>query len=86
MPTQVWVDMGSLDAVKIRSHEVLLYNLVIADRRGKIDRVCWAGNPVNVGVTANPFKMDSLQSVSRLLQQEDWMLNFDLKEGFIQIP
>jgi hypothetical protein len=51
-----------------------------------MDRVCWAGNAVNEGVTANPFKMESLQSVARIMQPRDWMFSFDLKKGYFQIP
>ncbi len=84
--TQEWVDMGALDAVGKPAQEVLVCNVVIAYRGGKMDRVCWAGNAINEGVTANPFKMESLQSVARLMQQGDWMFSFDLKKGYFQIP
>jgi hypothetical protein len=51
-----------------------------------MDLVCWAGNAVNEGVTANPFKMESLQAAVRLMRKGGWMFSFDLKKGYFQIP
>jgi hypothetical protein len=84
---QEWLDMAAVHAVEKPVQELMLYNKVIACREGKVDTVCWAGNAVNEGVTAKLFKMESLQSVARVMQQGGWMLSFDLKrrENF-QIP
>jgi Reverse transcriptase (RNA-dependent DNA polymerase) len=83
---QEWVLMGALDEVNKPARDVLVCNVVVAYRSGKMDRVCWAGNAINEGVTANPFKMESLRSVARLMQPGDWMFSFDLKKGYFQIP
>jgi hypothetical protein len=78
--------VGALDAVTQPAKEVSVCNVVIAYRSGKMDRACWAGNAINEGVTANPFKMESLQLVARLMQPGDCMFSFDLKKGYFQIP
>jgi Reverse transcriptase (RNA-dependent DNA polymerase) len=83
---QEWVSMGALDEVRKPDKKVIVCNVVIAYRSGKMDRVCWAGNAINAGVTVNPFKMESLQSVARLMRPGDWMFSFDLKKGYFQIP
>ena len=62
-----WVTMGAVQEVNKPAHKVLVCNIVVAYRGGHIDRVCWAGNAINSGVTADPFKMESLQSVVRLM-------------------
>jgi hypothetical protein len=83
---QEWVEMGALDAVAKPPSHVLVCNVVIAYRSGKMDRVCWAGNAINEGVRADPFRMESLQAVVRLMRKGDWMFSFDLKKGYFQIP
>jgi hypothetical protein len=60
-----WIDIGALDAMEKPAEGVLSYSIVVAWRESKIDTVCWAGNVVNEGVTANPSKMEWLQSVAR---------------------
>jgi hypothetical protein len=83
---QEWVSMGALAEVAKPTHAVIVCNVVVAYRAGKMDRVCWPGNAINEGVTAHPFKMESLQSVARIMQTGDWMFSFDLKKGYFQIP
>jgi Reverse transcriptase (RNA-dependent DNA polymerase) len=81
-----WVAMKALDEVPQPPPKVLVCNVVVAYRSGVMDRVCWAGNPVNEGVTTTPFRMESLKAVARVMQQGDWMFSFDLKKGYFQIP
>ena len=81
-----WEAMGALQKVDKPAQGVLVCNIVVAYRGGQMDRVCWAGNAINEGVKADPFKMESLQSVVRLMQPGDWMFSFDLKKGYFQIP
>lgn len=81
-----WVDMGALDEVEKPPDHVRVCNVVVAYRSGKMDRVCWAGNAINEGVKADPFRMESLQTVIRVMQKGDWMFSFDLKKGYFQVP
>jgi Reverse transcriptase (RNA-dependent DNA polymerase) len=81
-----WVTMKALEEVKQPPRHALVCNVVVAYRSGVMDRVCWAGNPVNEGVKTTPFKMESLRAVARIMQQGDWMFSFDLKKGYFQIP
>jgi Reverse transcriptase (RNA-dependent DNA polymerase) len=81
-----WVSMRALDEVQQPPPHVLVCNVVIAYRSGVMDRVCWAGNPVNEGVKTTPFRMESLKAVARVMQQGDWMFSFDLKKGYFQVP
>jgi hypothetical protein len=48
---QEWVNMGALEEVAKPTHAVIVCNIVVAYRAGKMDRVCWAGNAINEGVT-----------------------------------
>jgi hypothetical protein len=78
--------MGALERVVKPPAWVLVCNVVVAYRAGSMDRVCWAGNPINEGIHADPFRMESLQEVVRLMQVGDWMFSFDLKKGYFQVP
>jgi hypothetical protein len=80
------VSKGALEAVHSLPCHVLVSNVVVACRSGIMDRICWAGNAVNEGVVANPFKMESLQAVVRFIRIGDWMFSFDLSQGYFQIP
>jgi hypothetical protein len=51
-----------------------------------MDRVCWAGNAINEGVHVNPFRMESLKAVVRLMRIGDWMFGFDLKRVISKSP
>jgi Reverse transcriptase (RNA-dependent DNA polymerase) len=83
---QEWVGMGALEKVSKPPEWVLVCNVVVAYRAGSMDRVCWAGNPINEGIQVDPFRMESLQEVVRMMQVGDWMFSFDLKKGYFQIP
>lgn len=83
---QEWVSMGALEEIAMVPAHVLVCNVVVAYRGGKMDRVCWAGNAINEGVQTDPFRMESLQTVVRIMQSGDWMFSFDLKKGYFQVP
>jgi hypothetical protein len=51
-----------------------------------MDRICWAVGPLNEGVSTDKFTMEGIDTVLRLMRKGDWLLSFDLKKGYFQIP
>lgn len=81
-----WVEMGALVEVTgqvPRDH--IVCNTVVAYRNNVMDRICWAGGPLNEGVTADKFRMENVAVVLRLLRPGDFMFSFDLKKGYFQV-
>jgi hypothetical protein len=73
-----WVEMGAITEVtwSIPKHYIVC-NTVVAYRNGLMDRICWAGGPMNEGVSADKFRMENIAVVSRLLRKGDYMFSLD---------
>ena len=82
-----WVQMGALSEITgaVPSGHIVC-NTVVAYRQGRMDRICWAGGPLNEGVKADKFRMENIAVVLRLLRKGDFMFSFDLKKGYFQVP
>jgi hypothetical protein len=60
--------------------------LTVATQDGGKKRLCWNGRPTNVGLDAQRFKMEHVQTVARMLRPGDVMMTCDLKAGYHQVP
>lgn len=81
-----WVGMGVVEEIpEHRVHtKAIVCNVVVAYRDGKMERVCWSGKPVNVGVADRPFKMEQLSDIMKLMRPGDVAFSLDFEKGFFQ--
>jgi hypothetical protein len=82
-----WVSMNAIEDVSGQiPPDWIVCNTVVAYRNGVMDRICWAGGPMNEGVQTDSFRMENVAVVLRLLRPGDFMFSFDLKKGYFQVP
>ncbi|KAF6253491.1 hypothetical protein COO60DRAFT_1643121 [Scenedesmus sp. NREL 46B-D3] len=92
-----WCDLGCgrapVGAAEVVTHlqgdveEVrVIAPLTVAVQDGGKKRLCWNGRPTNVGLDAQKFKMEHVQTAARLMRPGDVMFTLDLKAGYHQFP
>jgi Reverse transcriptase (RNA-dependent DNA polymerase) len=82
-----WEEMGAVEQVPLPADpNVRVCNMVVAYRNGRMDRICWSGNPINQGVVVDSFKMETLHQVCQIMKPGDFAFSLDFKKGFMQIP
>ena len=52
-------------------HKAMQCNLFVACRNGKMERVCWSGKAVNLGVDDKSFKMEQLDEIMGMSRPGD---------------
>ena len=81
-----WVDMGCCELVpEHRVHfDAVVCNLLVAYRNGVMERVCWSGKAVNLGVDDKSFRMEQLSDIMAMSRPGDVAFSLDFEKGFYQ--
>ena len=81
-----WLVMGCCEEVardKVH-HKAVQCNLLVAYRNGCMERVCWSGKSVNLGVDDKSFKMETLEDIMGMSRPGDKAFSLDFEKGFYQ--
>ena len=78
--------MGCCDIVpEHREHfEAVICNLLVAYKGGVMERVCWSGKAVNLGVDDISFRMEQLSNIMGMSKPNDVAFSLDFEKGFYQ--
>ena len=83
-----WLATGAVEQIDWREKHprARVCNVVVAYRRGAMDRLVWAGQSVNEGVEDSSFRMEQIQHIMSMVEPQDWAFSLDFEKGFHQIP
>jgi hypothetical protein len=83
----VLLPVGAIEEVAIETlpTKVVVCNVVVAYKEGRMDRMCWSGKPVNKGLDQKRFRMEAWDTIAALAQEGDWAFSLDLEKGYMQV-
>ena len=63
-----WMCMGCCEEVPIDKvhHKAIVCNVLVAYRNTEMERVCWSGKAINLGVDDKSFKMEQLEDIMNM--------------------
>ena len=64
--------------------DAVVCNLLVAYRGSVMERVCWSGKAVNLGVDDESFRMEQVSDIMGMSKPNDVAFSLDFEKGFNQ--